>query len=233
MENRYSIPQSREGTAVDEGLRKHMGGVYNRMTAGVLVTALTAMIVASSPALLKFFLGGPQMYVVIFAPLAIVWFGFNPSRMNSKQLAMSFFALSALYGISFSTLGFIFTKESIAQVFFIATAMFAGLSIFGYTTRKNLDGMGSFLIMGVWGLLIATIVNMFFMNPGVSSLLSYVGVAVFAGLTAWQTQITKEMYNPNVPAEAASRMAWMATLNLYISFIAMFQYLIQIFGQRQ
>lgn len=209
-----------------------MGRVYNRMTLGVLVTAITAALVASSPALLKFFLGGPQMYVVIFAPLALVWFGFNPSRMNSKQLAMSFFALSALYGISFSTIGIMFTKESIAQVFFIATAMFAGLSIFGYTTKKNLDGMGSFLIMGVWGLLIASLANMFFQIQGMSQILSYVGVAVFAGLTAWNTQITKEMYNPGMPEEAASRMAWMATLNLYISFIALFQYLIQIFGQR-
>ncbi|MGB4107559.1 MAG: Bax inhibitor-1/YccA family protein [Alphaproteobacteria bacterium] len=231
MENRSTVsrPQS---TTMDVGLRAHMGRVYNRMTLGVLVTAITAALVASSPALMKFFLGGPQMYIVIFAPLAVVWFGFNPSRMNSKQLAMSFFALAVLYGISFSTIGIIFTKESIAQVFFIATAMFAGLSIFGYTTRKNLDGMGSFLIMGVWGLLIASLVNMFFMNPGVSQLLSYVGVAVFAGLTAWQTQMTKEMYHPGAGDEANSRMAWSATLNLYISFIAMFQYLIQIFGQR-
>lgn len=217
---------------MDAGLRAHMGRVYNRMTLGVLVTAITAALVASSPALLKFFLGGPQMYIVIFAPLAVVWFGFNPARMNSKQLAMAFFALAVLYGISFSTIGIMFTKESIAQVFFIATAMFAGLSIFGYTTKKNLDGMGSFLIMGVWGLLIASLVNMFFMNSGVSQLLSYVGVAVFAGLTAWQTQMTKEMYHPGAGDEANSRMAWSATLNLYISFIAMFQYLIQIFGQR-
>ena len=232
MEHRYSIPKTREGAAVDAGLRAHMLRVYNRMSLGVLVTALTAMVVGSSPALLKFFLGGPQMYIVIFAPLAIVWFGFNPARMNSRQLAMSFFALSALYGISFSTLGFIFTKESIAQVFFVATAMFAGLSIFGYTTRKNLDGLGAFLFMGMWGLLIASVVNMFFHSAGMVSIISYAGVAIFAGLTAWQTQMTKEMYNPGAGEEANSRMAWAAVLNLYISFIAMFQYLIQIMGQR-
>jgi uncharacterized protein len=231
MENRYTIPTSRS-TTMDVGLRAHMSRVYNRMTLGVLVTAITAWFVASSPALMQFFLGGPQMYIVIFAPLAIIWFGFNPMRMKSSQLAISFYALSALYGISFSVILFAFTRESVAQTFFIATAMFAGLSIFGYTTKRNLDGMGTFLVMGVWGLLIASIMNMFFQNPMMSNVIAGIGIIVFSGLTAFYTQQTKEMYNPAAGDEGNSRMAWVAALNLYISFVALFQYLIQIFGQR-
>jgi uncharacterized protein len=217
---------------MDVGLRTHMQRVYNRMTLGVLVTAITSWLVASTPGLMQFFLGGPQMYIVIFAPLAIVWFGFNPMRMKASQLGMAFYALSVLYGISFSAILFIFTRESIAQTFFIATAMFAGLSIFGYTTKKNLDGMATFLIMGVWGLLIASIMNMFFHNAMASNVIAGIGIVVFAGLTAFYTQMTKEMYNPAAGDEGNSRMAWVAALNLYISFVALFQYLIQIFGQR-
>jgi uncharacterized protein len=232
MTDRYSIPKSREETQVDAGLRGYMSSVYNRMTAGVLVTALVAMVVGSSPDLMRLFLGGPQMYLVIFAPLAIVWFGFNPRTMNSRRLAVSFFLLSALYGITFSTIGYIYTKESIAQSFFVATAMFAGLSIFGYTTKKNLDGLGSFAVMGVIGLLVASIMNMFFQNPMMSNVISGIGIIAFSGITAWYTQLTKEMYNSSAPQELNSRMAWAAALQLYISFIAIFQYLLQLFGNR-
>ncbi len=233
MENRYSIPKAREGAQVDAGLRNYMSSVYNRMTAGVLVTALTAWLVGSSPDLMRFFLGGPQMYLVIFAPLAIVWFGFNPRTMNSRRLAISFFLLSALYGITFSTIGYIYTKDSIAQSFFVATAMFAGLSIFGYTTKKDLTGLGSFAVMGVLGLLIASVMNMFFHNPMMHNVISGIGIIAFSGITAWYTQLTKEMYNSSAPAEMNSCMAWAAALQLYISFIAIFQYLLQFLGQRQ
>lgn len=232
MDNRYSIPASREGTQIDAGLRAHMNSVYSRMTLGVLVTALTSWMVASSPELLKFFLGGPQAYIVMLAPLAVVWFGFNPARMNSKQLAVSFFVLAVLYGISFSTIALIFTGESIARAFFVATAMFAGLSIFGYTTKKNLSGMGTFMVMGVWGLLIASLLNIFFHSPMMQNMIAAAGVVIFSGITAFYTQMTKEMYNPAAGDEGNSRMAWVATLNLYISFVALFQYLIQFMGQR-
>lgn len=232
MDNRFAASTSRAGT-MDAGLRAHMSRVYNRMTAGVLVTALVAAFVASSPALLQFFLGGPQMYVVIFAPLAIVWFGFNPARMTSQQLMIAFFAIAVLYGISFSVLGLIFTKASIARAFFVATGMFAGLSLYGYTTKKNLDGLGAFAVMGVWGILIAAILNMFFHSPVMQNMIAGVGIIAFSAITAWYTQVTKEMYHAGAGDEANSRMAWMATLNLYIAFVALFQYIIQFMGQRQ
>ena len=143
------FPESQQPTvtraqSIDAGLQKHMQSIYNRMTLGVLVTAITAAVVAGSPDLMKLFLGGPQKYVVMFAPIAIVWFGFNPMTMKQSTLQLAFFAVSILYGISFSVLGYAYTGASIAKAFFLATGMFAGLSIFGYVTKKNLDGVGNF-----------------------------------------------------------------------------------------
>ncbi len=230
---RYSsISQSAAG--YDAGLRTHMQRIYNRMTLGVLVTALTSYIVASTPALLTLFLGGPQAYVIMFAPLAVIWFGFNPMKMDSSKLRLSFFAISILYGISFAVILLAFTGENIARAFFIATAMFAGLSIFGYTTKKNLDGMMSFLIMGVIGILVMSVLNMFiFQSAALFDLISAVGIVVFAGVTAWQTQSMKEMYNPAIGEEGNSRMAWSAALTLYISFIALFQYILHFVSQNR
>lgn len=239
MDSRYTIPQTgARGVTYDAGLRAHMQRVYGRMTAGVLVTALTAWIVSSSPMLLQLFLGGPQMYLVMFAPLAVLWFGFRPERMASRQLSMAFFAIAALYGISFSVIAVVFTGESIARAFFVATAMFAGLSAVGYTTRKNLDGVGTFAMMGVMGVFFASIGTMIAGAFGVETtmmqnIIAAVGIIAFAGLTAWQTQNTKEMFNASYGDEMNSRMAWAATLNLYISFIAMFQYLMHFMGQQR
>jgi FtsH-binding integral membrane protein len=216
----------------DAGLAAHMQKIYNRMTAGVLITAITSYIVASSPALLQLFLGGPQAYVIMFAPLAVLWFGFNPARMDSSKLRLSFGAISILYGISFAVIFLAFTGESIARAFFIATGMFAGLSIFGYVTKKNLDGLRSFAIMGVFGVLIMSIVNMFIRDAALFDLISAIGIIAFAGLTAWQTQAMKEMYHPAAGEESNSRMAWAAALNLYISFIALFQYILHFVGGR-
>ena len=217
--------------SVDAGLRGHMQRVYNRMSLGVLVTALTAWFVSSSPVLLNLFLGGPQAYIIMFAPLVITMFGFRPDRMAARQLGMVFFAVAVVYGISVAAIALVFTGESIARAFFVATAMFAGLSIFGYTTRK--DAMGSFAVMGMFGLLAASVIGLFFQSTMMQHVIAGVGIVVFAILTAWQTQTLKESYSPYAPEEANSRMAWAAALNLYISFIAMFQYILHFLGQRQ
>ncbi len=233
----YQPSVTRSGANVDAGLKAHMQSVYNRMTAGVFITAVVSYFVASSPMLLKFFLGGPQAYVVMLAPLAILWFGFRPERMTPKQLMLSFGLLSVVYGISFSTIFLAYTQTSIAQAFFMATALFAGLSIFGYVTKKNLDGLGTFAVMGVWGVFILSIgtavagmmgANITMMTTVISGL----GLLAFSGITAWQTQTTKEMYRESYGADANSRMAWAAALNLYVSFIAMFQYILHFMGNR-
>ena len=235
----YQQPSvARSGANVDAGLKAHMQSVYNRMTAGVFITAITAYLVSNSPALMSFFMGGPQMYIVMLAPLAILWFGFRPEKMTPSQLMLGFGALSVVYGISFSVIFLAYTATSIAQAFFMATALFAGLSIFGYVTKKNLDGLGTFAVMGVWGVFILSIGTMIAGAMGANvtmmhTIISGIGLLAFSGITAWQTQTTKEMYHPSYGADANSRMAWSAALNLYISFIAMFQYILQLLGNRQ
>ncbi len=229
--DRYSTTQS--NTEIDVGLRTHMQSVYNRMTIGVLVTAITAWIVSSSPDLMMLFLGGPQKYVVLFAPLAIIWFGFNPATMSSGKLKMAFVGVSVLYGISFSTIAFAFAGADIARAFFITSAMFAGLSIYGYTTKKDLTALGSFCIMALIGLIVVSVIGMFVgFSSGVETMISVGIVLVMAGLTAWETQNTKRMYHPSNGSEINSRMAWSAALSLYISFVIMFTHILNLMQQR-
>lgn len=232
-DNSYAKPRDgARGVTFDAGLRAHMLSVYNRMTLGVFVTAMTSWVVANSPALMKLFLGGPQAYLVMFAPLIVLMLGFRPDRMKSSTLGISFFALSVLYGISFSVIFIAYAGTDIARAFFIATSMFAGLSIFGYTTKKDLGPFGTFIVMGIWGLLAASILGIFFHSPLLQNVIAGVGIIVFGGMTAWQTQATKEMYSPSHNEELSSRMRWAAALNLYISFIAMFQYILHFTSQR-
>lgn len=239
MENQFGLNRTTTAaTSVDAGLRGHMQRVYNRMTAGVFITGLTAWLVSSSPALMALFLGGPQAYVIMLAPLAIIWFGFRPERMSSNQLMLAFGGLAVVYGISFATIFYAYTDASIARAFFMATALYAGLSIFGYVTKKNLDGLGTFAIMGVWAVFILAIGTMIAGAMGydtsmMQNLIAGAGLIVFSGITAWQTQNTKEMYNQSYGDEANSRAAWSASLNLYISFIAIFQYILHFVGQRE
>ncbi len=210
-------------TEYDVGLRRHLSSVYNRMTAGVLVTAVVAWIVSSSPALLQLFLGGPQAYVVMFGPLAVIWFAFKPETMSSQKLMWAFIGVSVLYGISFSTIALAYAKADIARALFISSAAFAGVSVFGYTTKRDLGPIAVFLFMAMIGLILVGVTGLFIeyshaMEMGISA----ISVVVFAGLTAWQTQEMKRMYNSAHGAEINSRMAWAAALNLYVSFVAMF-----------
>ncbi len=222
---------------IDAGLKAYMSNIYTKMTAGVLVTAITAMVVGSSPLLLNLFLGGPQAYVVMLAPLAIIWFGFRPEKMSPKQLMGGFFALSVVYGISFSTIAVAVSSSpefgiAVAKAFFIATAMFAGLSIYGYTTKRDVSGMQTFIVMGIWGLVAASLMNLFFQSSMMQNVIAGAGIVLFSGLTVWQTQSMKEMYNPAMAKDNVERLAWAAALNLYISFIAMFQYILHFMNQR-
>ena len=229
------IQQQTTRTAVtrDEALRAHMGRVYNRMTMGVMITAVVAWLVSNSETLLSLFLGGPQAYVVMFAPVVLVWFGFKPQTMSSDKLKLSFIGISVLYGISLSTIALAFTGEAIASAFFISTAMFAGLSIFGYTTKKDLSALGTFCMMGMIGLFCISILALFIgFSSQMHFLLNLGMVGVFAGITAWETQHTKEAFSRHYSDEANSRLAWSAALGLYISFIAIFINMLQIMNQR-
>ena len=237
MQNPNYVSSQSKAKEVDAGLKKYLSNIYTKMTAGVLVTAIVAMLVGSSPMLLNLFLGGPQMYIVMFAPLAIIWFGFRPESMSPKQLMAAFFGLAVVYGISFASiaavaLGNPMFAVAVAKSFFITTAMFAGLSIYGYTTKRDLGPMQSFIVMGIWGIVGASVLNIFFQNDMMSNVIAGVGIVLFAGLTAWQTQAMKEMYSPNASKDALERIGWAAALNLYISFVAMFQYILHFMSQR-
>ena len=230
-QNRFGATTGAVSQAYDAGLRAHMQRVYNRMIGGVLATGIVAMIVGSSPMLLELFLGGPQRYIIMFAPLAVIWFGFRPEKMTSGQLMAAFYALAALYGISFAAIAAVATNNpafaiAVAKAFFIATSMFAGLSIIGYTTKKDLSGMKTFLSMGIIGLVAVSVMNIFFQSDMMMNLVAGAGIILFSGLTVWQTQDMKNMYHASAPEEQMSRYSWAAALNLYISFIAMFQYIL-------
>ena len=244
MQPSYLSKERAKGREFDAGLRNYLNNIYFKMATGVLLTALVAYVVGSSPTLLQLFLGGPQKLIVIFAPVAILWFGFNPMKMRSSQLMLAFYAVSALYGISFSTIAVLAGQDmtfavDVAKAFFIATAMFAGLSIFGYTSKIDLSPMKTFLFMGITGLFAAGLLNYFlFQSSMMSNLIAGVGIVAFSGLTVWQTQEMKRMYDManamevGVAAEVGERLAWAAALNLYISFIVLFQNILHFMNQR-
>jgi uncharacterized protein len=218
--------------AVDAGLRGYMLRIYNYMAAGVGVTAVVAWLTyqLTGPALLQ----SPLMWVFILAPLALVFF--ISARINTLSAATArllFFIYAALVGVSLSILLHIYTSASITRVFFIAAAMFGALSVFGYTTRRDLSGLGTFLFMGLIGVIIASLVNLFLQSSGLDWLISVVGVGVFAGLTAYDTQRIKAMYDSGDDETSAGRKSVISALSLYLNFINLFMMLLRLMGGRR
>ena len=218
--------------AVGAGLRDYMVGVYNYMAAGVAVTAVVAWLTyqLTGPTLLQ----SPLMWLFILAPLALVFF--IGSRINTLSVATArllFFIYAALMGVSLSTILHIYTTASITRVFFIAAATFGALSIFGYTTRRDLSGIGTFLFMGLIGVIIASLVNLFLRSSQLDWLVSIVGVGVFAGLTAYDTQRIKAMYDSADDATSAGRKSVTAALSLYLNFINLFLMMLRLAGGRR
>lgn len=235
-------------TTFDAGLRRHMLSIYNYMTSGVLLTGIVALLFsrggAESAAAQLFMNGGILAWVVILSPLAIVFaMSFGINRFSTGALQAMFWGFATLMGLSLSTIFLVYTGASIAAAFFATAGAFAGLSLFGYTTQKDLSGFGSFLIMGVIGLLLAMVINMFIGSEPLSYAISFLGVLIFAGLTAYDTQRLKREYlsiqnmkvtNPNAAAAyPLGKMAIMGALSLYLDFINMFQFLLSFMGQRE
>ena len=194
---RYSIPESRE-TAVDAGLQAYMQRVYNVMAAGLVVTGLVAYFVSTSPMLVQAIHGTWLGLIVIFSPLVILFFGLTPERvqrMSVTAVSGLYFGITALIGLSLSYIFLAYTSESIARVFFITAGMFAAMSIYGYTTRRDLTAFGSFLFMGLIGLILAMVVNWFLQSAMLQFVISGAGVLIFTGMTAWDTQRIKEQYH--------------------------------------
>lgn len=221
-----------DAIAVDAGLRSYMLRIYNYMAAGVGLTAIVAWLTyqLTGPALLQ----SPLMWVFILAPLALVFFiGSRINTLSVSTARLLFFIYAALVGVSLSTLLHIYTSASITRVFFITAAMFGALSVFGYTTRRDLSGLGTFLFMGLIGIIIASLVNLFLQSTGLDWLISIVGVGVFAGLTAYDTQRIKAMYDSGDDATATGRKSVISALSLYLNFINLFMMLLRLAGNRR
>ena len=224
--------------AYDAGLRSYMLSVYNYMTSGVLLTGIVAMLFArggmESPAAQLLVNGGPLRWVVMLAPLGVVmWLSFGINRISDTTAKALFWAYAVLMGLSLSTVLLIYTGASVAQTFFATAAAFAGLSLWGYTTKKDLSGFGTFLIMGVVGLLVASVLNMFMRSTGLDLAISFIGVLLFAGLTAYDTQKIKSMYFAVQGSDFAAKSVVMGALQLYLDFINMFLFLLRFMGDRR
>jgi len=220
--------------AIDEGLRGHMLRIYNYMAMALALTGGVAAAVASSPAAMQAIYGSGLVWVVMLAPLGFVMaLSFGINRMSATTAQLLFWAYAATMGLSMASIFIVFTGTSIARVFFISASVFLAMSLYGYTTKRSLAGFGSFLVMGVIGLLIASVVNLFLASSGLQFALSVVGVLIFTGLTAYDTQKLKEIYLASDGQEIAGKKAVMGALTLYLDFILIFQYLLYLMGDRR
>jgi FtsH-binding integral membrane protein len=239
--------------AIDEGLRAHMVRVYNYMAIGLVITGLAALGVYSlatttdaaqavQPIGNGLFLTsfGVALYtswvmwVVVLAPLALVFFlSFRINSMSVAAAQATFWGYAALLGVSLSTIFLLYTAASITQVFFITAGTFGAMSLWGYTTKRDLTGIGSFLIMGLIGIIIASLVNIFLASSALSFAISIIGVLVFTGLTAYDTQKIKEQYYAGDDGTVAGRKAIMGALSLYLDFVNLFLMLLRLFGDRR
>jgi hypothetical protein len=230
---------------IDAGLRAYMIRVYNYMAAGVALTGVVAWFTFSAAVtdaggslqLTSFghaIFQSPLMWVFVLAPLGLVMLlSFGINRLSAGTALMLFFVYSGLLGLSLASIFLVYTQQSITQVFFISAATFGAMSLYGYTTQRDLTGVGSFMFMGLIGIVIASLVNVFLHSSGLGWAISVIGVLVFVGLTAYDTQRIKEMYNVNDDGTIAGRKAVMGALSLYLDFINLFLMLLRIFGDRR
>jgi uncharacterized protein len=222
--------------AVDEGLRAHMLKVYNYMASGVLLTGVVAMLFAGSAFGQNVMMnGGALRWVIILSPLALILvMNFGLNKLSTGALQACFWGFAGLMGLSMSTIFLVYTGASIATTFFATAAAFAGLSLVGYTTKKDLSGMGTFLIMGLVGLIVASLANIWFQSSTLQWVVSAVGVLIFAGLTVYDTQMIKNTYLQlrSSQSDFIGKAAIMGALSLYLDFINMFQFLLSFMGSR-
>ena len=231
--NRFAARTAVPQVGIDQGLRSYMLRVYNYMGGALAVTGLIAWFSQGLVAQLAQ-QHSPLMYLLIFAPLGFVLvLSFGIQRMSLGAAQATFWGYAAVMGLSMSTIFLVYTLTSIAQMFFITAATFLAMSLWGYTTKRDLTGMGHFLFMGLIGIVIASLVNIFLRSPGLQFAVSVIGVLVFTGLTAWDTQRIKEMYWQGDDGTIAGKKAIMSALALYLDVVNLFMFLLQLFGQRR
>lgn len=238
----FETAKTQTGTVIDADLRDYMLKVYNFMAGGLAVTALAAYICLNTPLLRLFFSVSPSgqismsviSWLLLFAPFAMIFaFGWVLNRGSLQQVQGVFWGFSALMGISLTPVLVAYTGASVARIFLITAAMFGSMSIYGYTTKKDLSSIGSFVTMGVWGLIIASLVNIFFKSPGLSYAISVLTVLAFTVLTAYDTQKIRQMYMAGDMSDTLTRKAIAGALALYMDFINMFLALLHLFGERR
>ena len=238
---RNSVYSQSQARTIDEGLRSYMLRVYNFMAGGLCLTGVAAWLVANTSLLGVFFNITPQGaslsglgWLALIAPLIMVFaFSWVVSSGTAKQVQMLFWGYSLLMGVSLTPAFLLYTQSSLVRVFLITAGSFGALSLYGYTTKKDLSGMGSFLIMGLFGLIIASIVNIFVKSSGLDWALSFIGVGIFAGLTAFDSQRIRSIYSSADSDETLTKKALMGALSLYLDFINLFLYLLRFMGDRK
>ncbi|WP_315759949.1 Bax inhibitor-1/YccA family protein [Sphingomonas sp. Y38-1Y] len=228
----YATRAGSRGEAYDAGLRSYMLSVYNYMASGVLLTGVVALLFAASGAAAAVF-GTPLRWVIALAPLAFVMvLSFGLNRLSTFATQALFWAFAAVMGLSMSAIFLVYTGPSIAITFFATAVAFLSLSLYGYTTKRDLSGLGTFLIMGLVGLIVASLLNLFFQSPVMNMVISAIGVLLFAGLTAYDTQRIKSMYDYVAGTDMMGKAVVMGALSLYLDFVNMFQFLLSFMGSR-
>ena len=236
MNNRVPMPGygASQTAQTDAGLRAHMLGVFRNMGLGLIITGLVAAFVAGTPPVAAAIFGTPLKWVAMFAPLAFVFFfSFRIEKMTTAGARMAFWAFSAVMGVSLASVFLVFTGASVAQAFFSAAIMFLAMALWGYTTKRDLTKMGSFLIMGLIGILVASVINIFIGSSAMQMVVSILGVVIFTGLTAWDVQRIKSDYFVYAGHEMAAKMQVMGALSLYLNFVNLFQMLLSLTGERE
>lgn len=214
---------------MDQGLRRYMLSIYNYMASGVLLSGVVAMLFANSAIGVQI-MSSPLRWVIMLAPLAFIFF-FNMNR-TASTLQIMFWSFCVIMGMSMSTIFMVYTGASIATTFFATAGAFAGLSLYGYTTKRNLSAMGGFMVMGLIGIIIASLINIFLASSALSLAISIIGVIVFAGLTAYDTQRLRETYYHVAGTDMMGKVVILGALSLYLDFINMFQFLLSFLGNR-
>ncbi|MBL8698705.1 MAG: Bax inhibitor-1/YccA family protein [Alphaproteobacteria bacterium] len=233
--NRYVNPTSVGATqvAVDEGLRSHFLRIYNYMASAVLLSGIVAYLIVSSKPLTQAILFTPLRWVFVFAPLAFVFvMSWRFERLSKTALQAMYWAYAVCIGVSFATILYVYTGASVARAFFMAAALFAGLSLYGYTTKSDLSKLSTLLMVGLFVIIGASLVNLFIGSTALQFAVSLMGLVVFLGLTAWDTQRIKDTYLEYRGTAIEGKIAVMDALGLYINFVAIFQFLTSLLGQR-
>jgi FtsH-binding integral membrane protein len=221
------------GAVYDAGLRRYMLSIYNYMASGIMLSGIVALLFASS-GMAEAVLTTPLRWVVALAPMAFVMImSFGANRISTITMQAMFWGFSVAMGLSLSSIFLVYTGASIAATFFATAGAFAGLSLYGYTTTKSLSGLGTFLIMGLIGILIASVINIFLKSEPLAYGISFLGVLIFAGLTAYDTQKLKEMYSQVAGTDFAGKQIVLGALTLYLDFINMFLFLLRFMGDRR